>query len=256
VYLVDDELLAVQRLQRLLADLPGIVIAGSAVDPMTAVEFLSREKIDAVFLDIQMPGMNGFELLARLPEQPFVIFTTAYDHYALKAFEVNSIDYLLKPIDPEQLRRAVRKVERLRGADKPAWMQGPDLEALLRRLASSLRPAVPDYPERIASRIGERVRLVELASVTHFLARDKLTYAVANGRTYAVDYSIADLERKLDPKRFMRIHRAILLNLDWVAELNSRLGGQMFVSLKDVQQTRLNVARDRVRALKDRLELQ
>jgi two-component system LytT family response regulator len=208
-----------------------------------------------VFLDIQMPGMNGFELLAHLVEQPFVIFTTAYDEYALKAFEVNSIDYLLKPIDPEQLQRALGKIERLRGNASPAWMQHPDFDALLRQLATSLRAPVPDYPERIASRVGERVRLVELDSVTHFLAQDKLTYAVSGGHSYSVDYTIADLERKLDPKRFVRIHRAILLNLAWVAEVNARFGGQMYVSLKDDQRTRLGVARDRAKALKDRLAL-
>jgi len=94
-------------------------IAGSTTDPAAALEFLSREPVDVLFLDIQMPGMNGFELLARLPDQPSVIFTTAYDQYALKAFEVNSIDYLLKPVDPEQLERALRKLERFRGAAKP-----------------------------------------------------------------------------------------------------------------------------------------
>ncbi len=255
VYLVDDEPLAVERLKRLLSDVPEIVIAGSTTDPAAAVEFLSREKVDAVFLDIQMPGMNGFELLGRLPEQPFVIFTTAYDQYALKAFEVNSIDYLLKPIDPEQMRRALGKIERLRGQAKPAWMQSPDFDALLRQLANSLRAPVPKYPERIASRVGERVHLVELDSVTHFLAQDKLTYAFSGGRSYPIDYTIAELERKLDPKRFVRIHRAILLNLAWVAEVNARFGGQMYVALKDGQRTRLSVARDRVRALKDCLKL-
>lgn len=159
VYLVDDEPLAVERLQRLLSDVPEIVIAGSTTDPAAAVEFLSREKVDVVFLDIQMPGMNGFELLGRLAQQPFVIFTTAYDQYALKAFEVNSIDYLLKPIDPEQMRRALGKIERLRGQAKPAWMQSPDFDALLRQLANSLAAPVPKYPERIASRVGERVHL-------------------------------------------------------------------------------------------------
>jgi two-component system LytT family response regulator len=113
-YLVDDEPLAIERLRRLLASAGGLRIAGSATDPAAALDFLNRESIDVLFLDIQMPGMNGFELLSRLNEQPFVIFTTAYDEYALKAFEVNSIDYLLKPIEPEQLARALKKLDRLR----------------------------------------------------------------------------------------------------------------------------------------------
>ena len=255
VYLVDDELLAVERLARMLAAASGVEIAGSTTEPAAALEFLSREQVDAVFLDIQMPGMNGFELLSRLPHQPLVIFTTAYDQYALRAFEVNSIDFLLKPIEAEQLQRALGKLERLRGGQKPAWMRQPDLGALLEQLAGALRPAAADYKDRIASRVGERVHLIELVTVTHFVARDKLTYAVAAGRNYAVDYSIAELERKLDPKKFIRIHRATLLNLEWVEELNSRFGGQFVVCLKDPQRTRLDVARDRVRVLKEHLDL-
>ena len=249
VYLVDDEPLAVERLERLLRQAPGMEIAGSTTDPAAALEFLSREPVDVLFLDIQMPGMNGFELLARLPDQPSVIFTTAYDQYALKAFEVNSIDYLLKPVDPEQLERALRKLERFRGGAKP------ELRTLFQELAAKLDSARPDYPQRIASRVGEHVHLVELASVTHFFAQDKLTYAAAGGRTHAVDHTIAELESKLDPKRFVRIHRSILLNLDWAEQVNSRFGGQMTVSLKDAAKTHLPVARDRMRALKERLEL-
>ena len=113
-YLVDDEPLAIERLQRLLANFEGLRIEGSATDPAQALEFLTGNSIDLLFLDIQMPTMNGFELLSRLPEQPFVIFTTAFDEYALRAFEVNSIDYLLKPIEAEQLGRALTKLKRLR----------------------------------------------------------------------------------------------------------------------------------------------
>lgn len=255
VYLVDDEPLAVERLERLLGDEPSVVIVGRATDPALALEFLSREVVDVLFLDIQMPGMTGFDLLARLRDQPAVIFTTAYDEYALKAFQVNSIDYLLKPIDPEQLRRALGKLERLQGGAKPDWMRQPELRTFLEGLAATLRTSASGYPERIASCVGARIHLVELASVTHFVAQEKLTYAVVDGRNHSVDYTIADLERKLDPKRFVRIHRSILLNLDWVEQVNSRFGGQMAVCLKDAARTQLPVARDRARALRARLEL-
>src|SRR4051812_42578008 len=99
--LVDDELLALNRLSKLIATTNQVEIVGSTTNPATAFEFLESENVDVLFLDIQMPGLNGFELLAKLRRQPLVIFTTAYDKYALKAFEVNSIDYLLKPIEPQ-----------------------------------------------------------------------------------------------------------------------------------------------------------
>src|SRR4030095_7340625 len=117
-YIVDDERLAVRRLTRLLEATGRVQVAGSTTDPETAVPFLHSHSVDVLFLDIQMPGLTGFELLDRLETHPLVIFTTAYDRYALNAFAVNSIDYLLKPIEPERLEHALDKLERLRGAPK------------------------------------------------------------------------------------------------------------------------------------------
>jgi two-component system LytT family response regulator len=197
--------------------------------------------------------MSGFELLSRLAVQPFVIFTTAYDQYALRAFEVNSIDYLLKPIETEQLQRAIAKLGRLRPVVKPDWQQNPDLPAVLKELSASLLSQRVDYPRRIASRVGERISFLDLDAVTHFVARDKLTYAAVNGREHCVDQTIADLETRLNPARFLRIHRAVLLNLDWVQEMNVSFAGKVIVSLKDTRRSQLPVARDRVRLLKSRM---
>ena len=120
VFLLDDEALALKRLARLLRESGRVEIVGQETDPEDALTKLeedgAREKIDALFLDIQMPGVNGFELLARLSWQPLVIFTTAYDEYALRAFEVNSIDYLLKPVESAHLERALNKLKLLKGA--------------------------------------------------------------------------------------------------------------------------------------------
>ena len=255
-YLVDDEPLAIQRLKRLLAVFDSISIAGSSTDPADALEFLndaSSQPIDVLFLDIQMPGITGFDLLARLVVQPFVIFTTAYDEYALRAFEVNSIDYLVKPIESAQLARALKKLDRVRPLSKSDWQRSPDLPNLLQELAASLRAQHAGYPRRIASRVGERVSLLDLDAVTHFIAQDKLTYAVVNGRRHAVDQTIAELETRLDPARFLRIHRSTLVNVDWIHEVNSWFAGKVIVSLKDKQRTQSPVARDRVRILKSSL---
>ena len=253
-YLVDDEPLAIERLTRLLGKFDEIHIAGSATDPARAIEELNsqaNEPIDVLFLDIQMPGINGFDLLSRLTAQPFVIFTTAYDEYALRAFEVNSIDYLVKPIETAQLARALKKLGRLRPVPKPDWQRDP--AALLKELAATLRGQRPDYPHRIASRVGERISFLSLDAVTHFIAQDKLTYAVVDGRQHSVDQTIGELERRLDPARFLRIHRSALVNVDWIHEVNSWFAGKVVLSLKDAHHTQLAVARDRVRAVKTRL---
>jgi len=254
-YLVDDEPLAVERLRRLLTRYDSISVAGSAANPQRAVEFLNgNNDIDVLFLDIQMPGLNGFELLAQLSVKPFVIFTTAYDQYALRAFEVNSIDYLLKPIEAEQLGRALAKLGRVRPVVKPDWQRDPELSTVLKQMASSLHHRNVDYPRRIASRVGDRITFLDLNTISHFVARDKLTYAVANGREHCVDHTIADLERKLDPAKYVRIHRAILLSLDWISQANVSFAGKATILLKDERGTHLPVARDRLRLLKSRLE--
>ena len=250
-YLVDDESLAIERLTRLLGGFDSIRIIGSATDPAQALAYLdddSSDAVDVLFLDIQMPGMTGFDLLARLNAQPFVIFTTAYDEFALRAFEVNSIDYLVKPIETDQLARALKKLGRLRPVPKSQWQL--DSVAVLQQLAASLQAPQADYPRRIASRVGERIWFLDLDEVTHFIAQDKLTYAVVNGHRHSVDQTIAELERRLDPARFLRIHRSALVNVDWIQEINSWFAGKVILSLKDAQRTQIPVARDRVRFLK------
>ncbi len=255
VFLVDDEALALKRLERLLRATGRTEITGQETDPETALARLAATPIDALFLDIQMPGLSGFELLARLDWQPLVIFTTAYDEYALQAFQVHSIDYLLKPIEPAHLDRALNKLERLAAAPREA--ASPDFRRVLAQLASSLRedgqPPQRGYPTRIASRIGERVRIIELSQITHFFAHEKLTYAAAADGNHSVDRTVAELEQELDPARFVRIHRAILLNADFIDEIHAWFGGRLLVRLKDANRTELTVARDRVRALKEKL---
>ena len=244
-YVLDDERLAVERLKRLLLATGRVEIAGAETDPEAALAFLQTHSVDALFLDIQMPGLTGFELLERLEAPPFVIFTTAFDRYALHAFGVNSIDYLLKPIEPERLDRALDKLERVAGQPKP------DMRALARELAAELAPN--RRLERIASRVGERTTVLEVARISHFVSKDKLTFAVVGGREYVVDHTLSELETRLDARRFARIHRSTLLNIAFIQELFPAVDGGVLVRLKDEGKTELSVARDRVRELKDRL---
>ena len=249
-YLVDDEPLAIARLTRLLDETGRVEVIGSATDPEEAVEALTSAPPDVCFLDIHMPRLNGFEVLARLPAQPIVVFTTAHDQYALDAFTVNSVDYLLKPVDPGHLDRALGRVERLRGR---VDLSPPDLQGLLRTLADSLWRSRPEYPERIASRLGERLWFIDLVRVTHFYAEDKLTFAVEGGKPYCVDYTIAQLEALLDPRHFLRIHRGTIVNASWIKEVTTLPGGSLNLRLKDANGTDLAVSRDRARAFKARL---
>lgn len=248
-YLVDDEPLALARLRRLLEHSERVEVIGSSTVPEEAVLALTADPPDVCFLDIHMPRLSGFDVLAKLSRQPIVIFTTAYDRYALQAFGVNSVDYLLKPVDPESLERALKKVETLRNSGQPSQA---DLRSLLMQLTESLRETRPAYLDRIASRLGDRIWFLDLHHVTHFYAEDKLTYAASEGKAYCVDHSIADLEKKLDPKDFVRIHRSTVVNLAWIKEVSSLPGGSLNVRLKDAKNTDLTVARDRAREFKTR----
>lgn len=248
-YLVDDEPLALARLRRLLEHSERVEVIGSSTVPEEAVLALTADPPDVCFLDIHMPRLSGFDVLAKLSRQPIVIFTTAYDRYALQAFGVNSVDYLLKPVDPESLERALKKVETLRNSGQPSQA---DLQSLLMQLTESLREARPAYLDRIASRLGDRIWFLDLHHVTHFYAEDKLTYAASEGKAYCVDHSITDLEKKLDPKDFVRIHRSTVVNLAWIKEVSSLPGGSLNVRLKDAKNTDLTVARDRAREFKTR----
>lgn len=249
-YLVDDEPLAVKRLTRLLEEDERVEIAGSSSDPVAAAQEIPHVRPDVLFLDIEMPGMSGFELLRNLDPQPLVVFTTAYSQYALQAFEVNSIDYLLKPIEAQQLERALSKLDRIARSGDPR----PDVNALLSQLTAALQHGrAPEYPQRLASRTGERVEFVDLDHVTHIFAKDKLTYAATTHKHHCIDSTIAELESKLDPKRFVRIHRSTIVNTAFVHEMYSWFAGRMLIRLRDEKHTELTVARDRVKALKEQL---
>jgi two-component system LytT family response regulator len=248
--LVDDEPLARTRLARLLGATGRVEIVGQAGDASEALAALARVSADVVFLDIHMPGLSGLELVERLPRGLCVVFTTAYDQHALEAFEANAVDYLLKPVEPKRLDRALDRAERLRADPARA-----DVTAALERLAASLRAGPAPFLQRVPFRTRDGVQFLDVAAITHFTARDRLTHAVTAGGAHVVDYGLADLEAKLDPAKFLRIHRATLLNLDHLDEIQPWPGGRLLVRLKDGKRTELEVARDRVQALKERLGL-
>ncbi|WP_163864948.1 LytR/AlgR family response regulator transcription factor [Myxococcus eversor] len=237
--LVDDEPLALRRLARMLEETGRVTVVATYTDPVEAAEALRAAPPDALFVDVSMPGMSGFELVRALPMPPPVVFTTAFDTYALQAFEVSSVDYLLKPVDARGLARALDKLVRMH----PLLAQ-----ERLRALEAALQPPAP--LSRLTSRTGTRVRVVELADATHLYAEDRLVYVARAGRADVVDMSLAELERRLDPTRWLRIHRATLVQLDAIVEVLGGYGDAR-VHLKDG--TVLSVARDRLRELRERL---
>ena len=206
VLVVDDEPLARRRLCRMLAKLR-VEVGGEAADGAEALALVARERFDALLLDIRMPGMDGLALAASSDELPPIVFTTAYDEHAVRAFEVSAVDYLLKPVKLERLRAALDKVARAPAAALPA------LRVLLERVA---RPEI----KPLAARAGTTVRLLDPRGVARIRAEDKYALVRDEGRDYLLDESLRALEERLAPLGFLRVHRAELVNLARVRALH------------------------------------
>ena len=245
-FLIDDEPLALKRLARMLQATGRVEVVGQATDPAKGLAELAREPVDVLFLDIHMPGLTGFQVVERVPPGLAVVFTTAHDRYAVQAFEVNAADYLLKPVERARLDATLDRLT-TRQAAAPAH----DLRETLARLAEHLRGGA--FLDHVASKNRDRVQLIAVEEVTHLVARHRATYAVTAGGEHMLDMTLLELERRLDPSRFFRIHRAMLVNLTCVAELHADEDGHLMISLKGPARTELPVSRDRVRALKERL---
>ena len=249
--IVDDEPLARTRLKRLLEVHPAIEVAGEAADGETACRVIEELSPDLVFLDVQMPGMSGFDVLARLRTRPRVIFITAHDEFAVRAFEEQAVDYLLKPVEPARLERALARVT---GADPAgAHPAGGRLEGdRLARLIEAVERRSAG-PRRIAVRRGPKVILVEPASILFCRAEDKYTVLYTAEGEHILDRTIEDLEQTLDPSTFLRIHRSVLVNLACVRDLTAVEGGRFVVSLKDQPGTTLYASRAGAKLLRDKL---
>jgi two-component system LytT family response regulator len=241
--LVDDEPLARTRLRRLLMDHGGIEIAGEAGDGETACRMIEELRPDLVFLDVQMPGWSGFDVLARLRERPAVIFVTAHDEFAVRAFEEQALDYLLKPVEPARLTRALART-----AKEPRAPAGTDdrLDRLLQAIDRS------KAPQRIAVRRGAKVLLVEPAAIVFCRAEDKYTVLYTAEGEHVVDRTIEELERTLDPATFVRIHRSAIVNLAFVKDLTAVDGGRFLVTLTAPPGAQLHASRAGARMLREK----
>jgi two-component system LytT family response regulator len=242
--LVDDEPLARKRLARLLSEHPSIEIVGEAANGDDACALVERITPDLIFLDVQMPGASGFDVLSRLVHRPQVIFVTAHDEFAVRAFEEQALDYLLKPVEPKRLARAL---ERLRPTGSPS-----PADERLERLLAVVERATPTV-RRIPVRKGPKVVLVEPASIIFCRAEDKYAVIYTGDGEHVVDKTIDELAATLDPSTFIRVHRSTLVNLAFVRDLTSIEGGRYVIALKAPAGAQIFASRAGAKALRDRL---
>lgn len=238
--LIDDEPLAIQRLERLLQPHKDIVdIIASATSGRDAVALIKDLNPDLIFIDIQMPELTGFEVLRQLSNPPLVIFATAYDEFALKAFETNAIDYLVKPIDPKRLSAALEKLCRL---------TSPQRQDIRRQLQDLLRSVARTETQRLKVRVGNKIILVDVDTVVFFRAADKYVEAHTSDITHLITESLNQLQEMLAGRDFVRIHRSTMINLKFVRDI-IRVNDAYQVRMNDRERSILQVSRSMKRNL-------
>jgi two-component system LytT family response regulator len=230
--IVDDEALARQRIKRLLAEEPDITVIGECGTGGEAVQAIQEKIPELLFLDIQMPGMGGFEVLQAIPKErmPIIIFVTAYDQHALKAFDVHALDYLLKPFRQERFREALQRA-RDRLPRVGPWEPPPGLAALIGKLR-----AAPNHLSRFLVKSSSRVIFVKASEVDWIEAAANYVLLHVGDKTHVVRETMRDLEAKLCPKSFQRISRSAIVNLERVKELQPMGKGQYVIILTNGRQ--------------------
>lgn len=222
--IVDDERLARQRLRRLLETQPDIALVGECASGMEAAEFLERQPVDLMFLDIQMPEMDGFTLLeTRLQSKnPMVVFVTAHDVHAVRAFEVNALDYLLKPFDQERVERCLQRVRGQR--------------EMQQKQPGANRPR----PNRLAVRSSGKVFFVRMEDIDWVEAADNYVVLHLGHETHILRETMNSIQTRLDPQKFIRVHRSRIVNVDRIKELQPWFHGEYLIVLSDGTQLTLS----------------
>jgi DNA-binding LytR/AlgR family response regulator len=240
--LVDDEDLARAALRQALGSAGDIEIVGESHNGIEAIEMIGELRPDLVLLDIEMPGFDGFEVVQHLASRPAIIFVTAYDEYAVRAFEANAIDYLLKPVQPERLERALARVrQRIPMGVIETNSELKDIREVARERTGPMR--------RIAARRGKRIVIIPLRAVIRVEIEDKLVFAITANDRLLVEKTITELETLLEPVGFLRISRGELVNLETVKELVPWFSGTWRVKLANGEER--DVSRERARQLKE-----
>jgi two-component system response regulator LytT len=253
---VDDEQLAREELCYLLGRVGGVTVVGQAGNGVDAIDVVETTRPDLVLLDIQMPGLTGFEVARRLGEEgvdTHVVFVTAFDQHAIQAFEVNAVDYLLKPVEADRLGTAVDRVRRRMQTDRRAPRNGGngDLEKLLTLLAER-----QDRREQLAIKVADRFILIHADDIVHASVEDDVITLVTNSLSGTSNYRTLDeLQARLDPAVFWRVHRSHLVNINKVKEIVPWFSRNYLLRMRDAKGTEIPVSRSQTKRLREYLRL-
>lgn len=242
--IVEDELPSLERLKGQLGAFPQIRVMGEARDGEGAVAAINKLKPDLVFLDIELPEFNGFEVLNRISGMPMVVFVTAFNEYAVKAFEENAVDYLLKPTSGQRLQKCIDRILKERQKLEPELIA--DLRNLLqepKRQTTNLLPV----------KCGDEVRFIPAGEVYYFQAEGKCVYLATHNRRHLYDATLKEIETKVEPERFARISKSAIVAIDKIEKLSRWFQGSYLAVMADENKTELKTGRAYLPALRQRL---
>jgi len=246
VIIIEDEKPSARRLQRMLKrlDIEAEIMLHSIEESLEW--FQNNEHPDLIFLDIQLSDGLSFEIFETLEINSAVIFTTAYDEYALQAFKLNSIDYLLKPIDEDDLAVAVSKFKKRTPEQKSVKLDFDDIKKLL------VNPIEREYKKRFSVKVGQHIKLINIDDIECFYSENKGTYAATNeGRNYLLDTTLEQLEEELEPEKFFRVSRKFIVNINMIDDIISYTNSRLKIKLQRFKESEIIVARERVKEFKD-----
>lgn len=249
VIIIEDEKPAARRLSRMLSEL-----AVNVTKMLHSVEdsiawFSTNEHPDLIFLDIQLSDGLSFEIFDKLEVKSAIIFTTAYDEYALQAFKLNSIDYLLKPIDDEDLEKAVKKYQDFAPKKDQISIDFNDIKKLL------VNPLEREFKKRFTAKVGQHLKIINADEVECFFSENKGTYAATtDGRNYLLDTTLENLENEISPKQFFRVSRKFYVNIDHIKDIISYTNSRLQIKMNSFKEQEIIVSRERVKDFKLWLE--
>jgi DNA-binding LytR/AlgR family response regulator len=229
--LVEDEIHSLERLKSLLKDFDRIDVIGESSDGETAVTLIEELKPDLLFLDIQLPVYNGFEILERLSYNPYVIFITSYNQYAIKAFEENAIDYLLKPTSKERLEKSIERI---------TTTENVDSEKLVKLLKSRV---FPEYLCRFSVRLGDDILIFPEDKIYYFKADNKSLFLGTQSKEFLYDTTLKELENSVDPEKFIRASKSYIVAVDKISGFSKWFLGDYHVKLSDKNKTSVKIGR-------------
>lgn len=247
--IIEDEKPAARRLARLLES-RGVEVSHMLHSVAESISWFSEHPHpDLIFLDIQLSDGLSFEIFDTVAVKSPIIFTTAYDEYALQAFKLNSIDYLLKPIDEEELDLALKKFRERSPSSRPVQMDFEDIRKLL------MNPLEREYKKRFTARVGPHIKIINADEVECFFSENKGTYAATTeGRTYLLDTTLEQLEKELEPETFFRVSRKFCVHIDHIADIIAYTNSRLKIKLNRFREQEIIVSRERVRDFKLWLE--